>query len=490
MNNSNSIVRNLLSITTGQILNLILSFLSITLAARMLGVNDFGNFGYLLAVVSLISKIMDLGFTPIVFRELSINKNNFGLLNNALTIRLIAFGIVISGFNAFLFVTNADTTQIMLANIILLNTVFSAKFVCVRELLDVPFKVNLKMHYPMIVTNIDNILLLIGVLLLPVFNNSIVFFISIYTISNIPGFILVLYILKKQFGYTFKPVVLINKWLIVQSLPIFGAIILDTAYTQMDVVILKWSSGLYHAGLYSGALRLVMPLLLFPTAIIYTIFPVLSKNQSVKGNDEFYIKLIIKVISIFAVLIFFGFLFKEEVLIVMVYGIKFKEAALPTSLLLFAQIFLFYNFFLINVLIAYKKQSANFKYSLLILSLHLLISFFIAPHYNSMGVAISKIFSGFIGSIFVTYTILSFNKNIKLFDNRIFYFAGIIGILFFLFSYFSIYIYIFLSAIFSVIIILITKLFTSDEIYYMFGLLNKPELAEKIVNNKILKYFI
>jgi hypothetical protein len=107
-----------------------------------------------------------------------------------------------------------------------------------------------------------------------------------------------------------------------------------------------------------------------------------------------------------------------------------------------------------------------------------------------MGVAISKIFSGFIGSIFVTYTILSFNKNIKLFDNRIFYFAGIIGILFFLFSYFSIYIYIFLSAIFSVIIILITKLFTSDEIYYMFGLLNKPELAEKIVNNKILKYFI
>jgi O-antigen/teichoic acid export membrane protein len=80
MNNSNSIVRNLLSITTGQILNLILSFLSITLAARMLGVNDFGNFGYLLAVVSLISKIMDLGFTPIVFRELSINKNNFGYL--------------------------------------------------------------------------------------------------------------------------------------------------------------------------------------------------------------------------------------------------------------------------------------------------------------------------------------------------------------------------------------------------------------------------
>jgi O-antigen/teichoic acid export membrane protein len=59
----------------------------------------------------------------------------------------------------------------------------------------------------------------------------------------------------------------------------FWAIILDTAYTQWMWLFLNGVQDYTNAGLYSGALRLVMPLLLFPTAIIYTIFPVLSKKS-------------------------------------------------------------------------------------------------------------------------------------------------------------------------------------------------------------------
>jgi len=168
---SGNLIKNLLSITSGQFLNLFLSFLSITLAARYLGVENFGKFGYLLAVVSVVSKIIDFGFTPIVFRELSISKK-YELLNSAIIFRLLAFFIVAILLNIILFFFNTSLTEQILLNLLLTNSLISARFICVRELLDVPFKVELKMHYPMLFTNIDNIVLFFTVLLLPFYEDS------------------------------------------------------------------------------------------------------------------------------------------------------------------------------------------------------------------------------------------------------------------------------------------------------------------------------
>ena len=83
-NASLKIVKNIFSLTIGQGINLLLNFFSIVLAARYLGVNEFGRFSYLIAIVAIISKIIDFGLAPIVFREVSKTTNDFSIINTAL----------------------------------------------------------------------------------------------------------------------------------------------------------------------------------------------------------------------------------------------------------------------------------------------------------------------------------------------------------------------------------------------------------------------
>ena len=69
--------------------NLILNVVTFALIARCLSIEDFGNFTLLIAVVSIISKCIDLGLSPIVLREKSRSNSNDYLLNTAITIRVI-----------------------------------------------------------------------------------------------------------------------------------------------------------------------------------------------------------------------------------------------------------------------------------------------------------------------------------------------------------------------------------------------------------------
>ncbi|HPN39386.1 MAG TPA: oligosaccharide flippase family protein, partial [Melioribacteraceae bacterium] len=317
---SGKLIKNLLSITSGQFINLFLSFLSITLAARYLGVENFGKFGYLLAVVSVVSKIIDFGFTPIVFRELSINKK-YDLLNSAIVFRILAFFVVAVVLNIVLFFFNTSLTEQILLNLLLTNSLISARFICVRELLDVPFKVELKMHYPMLFTNIDNIVLFLTVILLPFYEDKLTLFIVGYVVSNLPGLFLTLYFLYKKFGYYLKINLSSIKYLLKESLPLYGFIVLDALYQQLDVILLKNLSTYHDAGIYSVALRLSTPLLIIPTAIIHTIFPTLSKNFiNSKNDNSFIINLIFKILFILSFSISIVFFFYSKNIIMLVFG--------------------------------------------------------------------------------------------------------------------------------------------------------------------------
>ena len=98
---SKKITKNIISLTSGQILSILLNFIAIAIAARSLGPQQFGLFSNVLAIIAIISKFADIGFAPIVFRELSKNENDFSLLNSALSIRIVLFLITLVGLNIF-----------------------------------------------------------------------------------------------------------------------------------------------------------------------------------------------------------------------------------------------------------------------------------------------------------------------------------------------------------------------------------------------------
>ena len=422
--NPSKIVKNIFSISTGQAFSLIINFVSISLIARALSVDLFGNFNYLLAIATIISKLIDFGFVPIVFREVSQSQLRKNLINTAITLRLIFFVVALLLFNSIAFTLSKDLTDIILTNIFLLNIILSNKFQNFREILEVTFRVNLSMHIPMTIVVLENIFLLILVMLFPFTSfPPLEYFISIYVLVNLPGFVVILFILKKKYQLNLKFNLENYKWLIKESLPIFGYVALIALFQQLDIIFLKYFSTEYSVGLYSAAMRLTIPFNILPTALVMTIFPIIVRN--IISNQEENKRLILlsyKLLFAFSFLLVLIISFRSEEIIHIVFGKNFIEASLATNLLLWGQVFLFFNFLSVDLFTAHRKQKNNLYYALLILIINTLLIFYFSNKLNHENIAMIKLASTGIGSLFIILLMIKSGIKVKQIKFRIIFF--------------------------------------------------------------------
>lgn len=468
---SKSIIQNIFSLTIGQIISTALSFLSITLAARFLGVENFGRFNYLLAIVFVVSRVIDLGLVPIVFRELSKNKSDFSLLNSALIIRIFAFIPTWILFNVTLIILDFTFTEILLANLLITNTFLSAKFVSFRELLDLPFKVSLKMHFPMLVNVIDNLILLILVILIPVYNFGLIYFVIAYLLANLPGFLIIIFLLKKKFRFKLKFEVRNISWLLTLSLPIYGYVILDVIYQQLDVLLLKYYFDYFEIGLYAAALRLVVPLLFFATAIIHTFFPIINENivENISQNKKI-VSFIFKMLFLFPTVLFLLFLFKSDDFVRIIFGNNYLGASTSTSILLLAQVFVFFNFFILNLTVVYNKQNWNFLLAAYLLLSNFLLNIVFIPMYHIEGAAFAKLLSALTASAGSFYFLKKLGHRVDFLSIGLLLWIALNGFILYLVSFLNFYAYLLLGILILIISFLYMGVLKRAEIDYLASL--------------------
>ena len=196
--------KNIFSLSVGQFISLILNFFSIVLAARFLGVEEFGTFTSSLALILIISKFVDFGLAPIVFREQSKLGSSYNHLNSAISIRLIISIIILILANAAFILFDYTINEIIISNALFFNIYISQRMANIRELLATPFKVILKMHYPMTMSIFENLMLLVMIMFMPIFNLGINYFVFSYVFASLPSFFLMLYYLKKKTNYIFN----------------------------------------------------------------------------------------------------------------------------------------------------------------------------------------------------------------------------------------------------------------------------------------------
>ncbi|MAT58419.1 MAG: hypothetical protein CMF23_10655 [Ignavibacteriae bacterium] len=464
---SKKITKNIISLTSGQILSILLNFIAIAIAARSLGPQQFGLFSNVLAIIAIISKFADIGFAPIVFRELSKNENDFSLLNSALSIRIVLFLITLVGLNIFYVFSAESRIEIIIANILMLTIVVSAKMANFRELLSTPFKVHLKMHYPMILLGIDNLFLLIGIYLLIISKITIVTFTIIYALSNLPGFIFQLFFLYKKFGYKFKLIFSDWKWLIEQSIPIGGFVVLMAIFQQVDLIILNYLNSSYDAGIYSIALRLSMPLNIIPTSIVITVFPIIVKKMSDRNDISEINKFVFKVLFFISFAISIIFYFKASEYIVLAFGDSYFESFLSSNILLISQIFLFFNFFALDLLTAHDKQRNNFLYATILVISNITLAIFFIPAYNHNGAAVAKLITTFAGFIFLSFIMKKNNIEFNFINIRVIFWSLISILILYGISFWGLFIYTILAPIVILAITILIGFFNKTEINFI-----------------------
>jgi O-antigen/teichoic acid export membrane protein len=478
---SKKVSNNFFSITIGQTLSLFINFFSISLTARFLNVTDFGNFNYILATVVILSKFIDVGLAQIAFRETSKNKNNFIYINNALYLRIVILLIVFSLFNLFAKSFGFNFIEIILSDILFTNVIISSKFQNIRELLDIPFKVNLEMHYSMLFSNLDNLLFLVFVFLMPVFKFGLIYIILTYALSNIPGFVLALFFLKKKYNYVLK----INRehwgWLLNESYPIGGFVLLVSLFQQFDVLILKNYDSAYATGIYSAATRLIIPIGIIPSALATTIFPKIVQGAQNKNNDTGFITLAYKILFFISFTLAAVITFKARNIVSFIFGTTYVDSAVPMVVLFWSYVFLFYNYFSSDIITAHNKQQFNFIYAALVVLIDLICIVFLLPHYSYVGVAIAKLIASVIGTILIIYVLFKIKVKTNFINFKIITWCAAVTISYYLLSNLQLFIYLFLSPFIALISIKVIKFFNDEELMQIFKIFNKDKWGRKFI---------
>ena len=453
---------------------------AIVLALRLLGVQNFGMFSSVLAIVSILSKFVDFGIEPIVFREFSKDKENFHLFSSALNLRFVLFIILILVFNLAAPSLKYSAGELLLTNILFTTIILSMKTVNFRELLSTPFKVHLKMHYPMTLSILDNLILLIMILYIPFAKNAVLYFVIAYAVSNVPGFVLSFHFLKKKFGYKFEVTLHRAVWLLKESLPLFGFVILTTIFMQIDVVILNYYKGPFAVGIYSAGTRLTMPLNIIPGAIVTTVFPILVKRMSDQVNSDFLSNMVVKLLYFIAFAIAAVFTFESNSLIRLILGIEYASTSLPASILYWCQVFLFFTYYTLVVLIAKNKQFYNFIYGAIQVIVNVGANFLLIPKYSFLGAALAKLFASFASFVFIVFVLNKVGYRPSVGRYKILGWSILMCAGFYLLSFLPLIPYLLLSPFLIIILTLVMKLFSEEELLIFFRLVNKESFGKRI----------
>lgn len=466
---SSQLTQNVTSLTIGQGITFILNFFSIVIAARYLGVDNFGLFTSLLAVITIISKAIDFGLSPIAFREHSRQSGQFGVINSAISIRIVLSLIFILCANVLFFVLEYSFNEYLLSNLLFLNVFFSFRMANFTDILNIPFKVRFKMLIPMSISVLESTLVLLFVLSMIVFRGGLLYFTIGYTLANLPGFIILIIIAKQKFGYHFRFDLTKYKWLIAESLPLSGFVILTVVFQQLDVILLKYMQSNSDAGVFSAALRLTLPMNIIPTSIVMTIFPLIVKNiekKNVQKNNEL-ISFSFKALFLIAFFVFIVFMFKSEEIINLVFGEEYSAASFPAIILLFSQMFLFFNFLGIDLLTAHSKQRHNFYYALVLVIVNIVLSLVLIPILSYNGASISKAISAIISFVLLFTLLGNFNIQRNFGDKKLVLWSVLFCLIVFALSHFHLSVYLIGVVVLIVLLLVWSPLLSNKDKKYI-----------------------
>lgn len=483
MQQTTKVSGNVTSIFFGRGVEMLITLVSVTLIARNLGVEQYGLFSSIVALTVLVSKFIDIGFGPIVFRETSKKDSNFDLLSTSFSLRIILLIGLFIVFNSVSVITNLDHKELLLSNILFLNIVFSSKYMNFRELLEVLFKVNLNMFNVMLFNSIDSIFLLIFVFLMPYVGGGLEYLVIVYVAANIPGFLLLIIFLRKKYKYRFSFSFKQGYWLIKESIPLFGTVILTTTFQQFDVLLLRSLDTEYSVGLYSAALRLTVPLGIIPQALITTIFPLIVRGRETGSASTMpATRLVYKILFLFSFAISFIITFKAEQIISLIFGAEYANAYLPMTILFWSILFTYFNTFTLNLLTVYNKQKYNFFGTLLIVVVQIILVVMLTPIYSYSGVAVARVAAGAAGTIFFIFILRGIGIQFNFFSVRVFkwLFPLVIGVL--LLSFIPFYAYLPLTLILTTVLTIKIKYFSPEEIGLLKRAINYDSWKSKFIN--------
>jgi len=388
-------------VIVGDVIFRLISLVVIIYLARYLLPAEFGKYSFVFAYLAFFGIITDLGFHAILVREMSRNSSIAPkLIGNAYIIRLIltVFAVTLSMTVISLASYPADTTTYIYI------AAFTLLFLSFSDLYCTIFEANLRMEYNVVAKLVFKILSAILILWI-IFSHGTLMQVMIALVFSEMVKTLISYSFSRKFV---TPRIEIDfglwKYLFKEALPLALSSVIWIIYYQIDVVMLSPMQGDAAVGIYSAAYKLFEPFSLIPTALMISLFPVMS--EAFKTSPEKIIKsyrLSLKYLLIIAIPLAVGTTFLASKIILLVYGAEFANSTTVLQILIWGLVFIFPNFVLLNLLISIDKQKLN-TYSMgLCAIVNVALNLILIPILSYNGAAIATVATNvvlFIASFF------------------------------------------------------------------------------------------
>lgn len=415
MNVAQRVAKNTLSLSLSQAAIKVINFIFIVFLARLIGVQDFGKYSFVMVLFGMLSLLANFGFDTLIIRDVARNNSlSSKYLWNSLLVKFLnalIVLIVISLLFGFTDVLNDYIKRSCLAVSCLILF-----FNCGTQTLWSLADAYEKMQYHSVLNIFYNFFkAAIGLWLVIYGYGLIALFFGLFLIEVLTFMLTFLVISKAlklpRFEISYGGV----RDLIRKSWPFAILGVLGLIYFRIDVLILSWLKDDMVVGWYNAAYGLIVGLMFVPDSLVSALFPVMSKYHE---NSEQSLKLVyqksIKCLFIIGIPITAGGIILSSPIILLLYGQRYAESIPAFQILSCAILFIFVNAPLGRLLFSMNKQKEVLLLSLITVSSNVLLNIIMIPTLSFIGSSIATVLSEII-SLWIFFSLLnkaSFKINI------------------------------------------------------------------------------
>ncbi|MDO8626336.1 MAG: flippase [Candidatus Magasanikbacteria bacterium] len=381
-----SITQNTVYLTVASVLQKAISFVYFTIVARIIGVENTGQYFFALAFASVFAVVADFGMGPILTREMARTPERSERYVNNLLLSKLLFGAVafifIIGFANLLNYGSALKLLIYMAGVTMffdnLQTVFYSTFRAHK---------NLKVEAVGLVVS-QFLTLCFGTVAL-LSRAPLVYLIASYTAASL---IMVCYgaymvktrlHLKLNFEFDWS----ILRFFLKYSWAFAAAAILSRLYAYTDSIFISKILPPAHLGWWSVPYKIAFAWQFIPVAVATSLYPVFSRHfKDVEKIRETFIKAwryLFMVVFPLAL----GIIAVARPLVLKLYGAEFEPSIIVLQVLMLSLIFGFLSFISGAVLNASNRQNTQTVLMGVALIVNVILNLLLLPRYGLVGAA-------------------------------------------------------------------------------------------------------
>ena len=360
------------------------------LLLRHLGVEDFGRYGIVVALVGIVSAVTDAGLTAVGSRELALLPvaERPALLRTLVGLRILltAAGVVVAtGFAALAGypVVVVAGTAVAGLGILLLNT---------QATLMMPLSIELRLGAITLVELLRHALTLLGVAALVLAGASLLPFFGVQIGVGVLVLLITPLLLGGMAGLSPRLDWGTARTLLRESLPIAAAIAMNVVYLRLLMILVSVQTDERETGLFATAFRIFEILLGIPTLVLAVALPLLAVAGAEDRERLRYAlqRMTETAVAASLLLVLVTVVLAEEA-IVLLGGEDYREAAPTLRVLAFALLGIFVSQVLTLGLVSLRRQRAVALANALTLVLVVVLGTVLVEAYEGMGAAVAAV---------------------------------------------------------------------------------------------------